>query len=80
MLTGCGNLFNPNPKVVTHFKIVKTDIPDELLTPATPPDASVLVGVKVCKGADALTTYGKALVLCNYKNTQKLYAIKELIR
>jgi len=84
LLTGCssnlvGALF-PKPKVVTEFSVQKVDIPDELLTPATPPNPTLLKDVKICKGSKELTKYGKDLIFCNYQNTQKLRAISELLK
>ena len=85
LLTGCDssqliNSLYPKPRVVTQFSVQKVDIPKILLTPATPPDALLLKDVKICKGAKELTKYGKDLLYCNYLNTEKLRAVKELLK
>ena len=70
LLNGCTSLFS-EPQIVTEFSVQKVDIPQVLLTPATPPSPELLKNVKICKGATELTEYGKQLLYCNYENTAK---------
>lgn len=79
VLTGCSNKAPTPPKVVVKYKTVKTDIPAELLRCAKAPSADILKGVTFLKGADKAKRYTKKLVLTNYKNCQKIKAIKKLV-
>jgi len=78
MLSGCSgkNL----PSVVTEYITLKPDVPSELLDAEKAPDASMLQDVEICKGTEQLKLYGTALLQTNYTNTQKLNALKELLK
>ena len=76
-LTGC-SVKNPAP-TVTKYKFVNSDIPQELLRCEKAPNPNILRGVAFLKGANKAKRYTKALVLTNYKNCQKLKAIKKLV-
>ena len=77
-LNGCSSKYMP--AVVTEYVTLKDDVPDELLTAERAPDASMLDGVEVCKGTEQLKAYGTALLQTNYTNTQKIKALRELLR
>ncbi len=79
VLTGCTKPTPAPKKVVVSYQTVKTDIPAELLRCAKAPNADILRGVTFLKGADKAKRYTKRLVLTNYKNCQKIKAIKKLV-
>lgn len=76
VLTGCST--NPTP-AITKYKFVDNDIPAELLRCEKAPNPNILRGVSFLRGAKKAKRYTKALVLTNYKNCQKIKAIKKLV-
>jgi len=79
LLAGCNSDPKP-PRVVTHYEAVKVDLPAELLRCAHAPDPAMLTGVRFAAGREKAKRYTKALVLANYRNCQKIHAIKRIVR
>jgi len=77
VLTGCSTKV-PAP-IITKYRLVNNDIPQELLRCEKAPNPNILRGVSFLKGAKKAKTYTKDLVLTNYKNCQKIKAIKKLV-
>jgi hypothetical protein len=65
---------------VTNYKVVKEEIPRELLKYSPSPDPAMLKGVEICKGKDKAEAYTKALVKANYRNIQRIKAIRKLVK
>ena len=79
LLIGCSSTQPKPPKVVIKYQTVKADIPAELLRCEKAPNANMLKTVRFLKGKSQAKAYTKQLVLTNYKNCQKIKAIKKLV-
>jgi len=77
LLVGCSS--TPTIQPVRYETVRIQDIPMELLRCEKAPNPNILKKVRFLKGKEEAKLYTKRLVLTNYKNCQKLKAIKKLV-